>query len=118
MIIWIALGLGIAGVCVWLVVRAVLTSGITGGPDKLFGDQQLKTAVALIELHHVRFGRYPDRLRDLKFTGSWDQIAIQSVTYHPDADRTAYFLEVQRGWIGNPILEMPPEFWEGTGLRS
>jgi hypothetical protein len=39
------------------------------GPDNMFGDQHLKTAVALIELHKVRYGKYPDSLRDLRFTG-------------------------------------------------
>ncbi len=48
----------------------------------MFGDQHLKTAVALIELHKVRFGKYPDTLRDLKFTGQWDQLALQSVGYY------------------------------------
>jgi hypothetical protein len=42
-----------------LAVRSVVESGITRGPDNLFGDQHLKTAVALIELHKVRFGKYP-----------------------------------------------------------
>jgi hypothetical protein len=32
-------------------VRSIMASGITKGPDAMFGDQHLKTAVALIELH-------------------------------------------------------------------
>jgi hypothetical protein len=52
-----------------------------------FGDQHLKTTVALVELHKVRYGKYPDSLSDLKFTGQWDQIALQSVRYYPNADR-------------------------------
>jgi hypothetical protein len=31
-------------------------------------------------LHKVRYGKYPDSLSDLKFTGEWDQIALQSVS--------------------------------------
>lgn len=96
-------------------VRSVVESGITKGPDNLFGDQHLKTAVALIELHKVRYGKYPNSLSDLKFTGQWDQIAIQSVRYYPNVDRTAYFVEVERGWVGKPTMEMPDEFWKGTG---
>jgi hypothetical protein len=46
-----------------------MTSGITKGPDNMFGDQHLKTAVAPIEFHKVRYGKYPDSLRDLRFTG-------------------------------------------------
>lgn len=84
----------------------------------MFGDQNLKTAVALIELHKVRYGRYPDSLRDLKFTGLWDQSGLQSVRYYPNVDRTAYYIEVERGWVGMPKLQMPPEFWQGTGYSE
>ena len=39
-----------------LAARAVIiASGITRVPDNLFGDQHLKTTVALIELHKVRY---------------------------------------------------------------
>jgi hypothetical protein len=98
-----------------LALHVIGMSGITKGPDNLFGDQHLKTAVALIELHKVRFGRYPSSLADLKFTGAWDPIALQNVSYYPNADRTAYYIEVKRGWIGKPDLKMPDEFWRGTG---
>jgi hypothetical protein len=48
--------------------------------DNQFGDHQhLKTTVALLALHKVRYGKYPDSLADLKFTGLWDQIALQRV---------------------------------------
>lgn len=99
----------------FLVVRSIIASGITKGPDKMFGEQHLKTAVALIELHKVRYGKYPDNLRHLKFTGQWDQIALQSVAYFPNADSSHYYVEVQRGWVGRPNLQMPDEFWRGTG---
>lgn len=98
-----------------LIFRSIIASGVTAGLDSTFGDQHLKTAVALIELHKIRYGKYPDSLSDLKFTGQWDQIASQSVRYYPNADRTAYYIEVERGWVGKPNLEMPPEFWRGTG---
>jgi hypothetical protein len=101
-----------------LAVRSVLESGITRGPDNLFGEQHLKTAVALIELHKVRFGKYPGSLSDLKFTGQWDQIALQSVRYYPNADGTAYYIEVEQGWIGKPDLEMSDAFWRGTGYSK
>ena len=103
---------------VWMLIHAVLTSGITAGPDNMFGDQNLKTAVALIELHKVRFGKYPDSMSDLKFTGQWDQMAITSVSYYPNKDRTAYYVEVERGWVGKPTFQMPAEFWHGTGYDS
>lgn len=85
------------------------------GPDAQFGDQHLKTTVALVELHKVRYGRYPETIRDLKFTGAWDPIAINAVSYRTNADGSRYCVEVERGWVGKPHLEMPPEFWRGTG---
>jgi hypothetical protein len=99
-------------------IQSLIASGISKGPDAMFGDQHLKTAVALIELHKVRYGRYPDSLRDLKFTGQWDKIALRSVSYYPNEDRTAYYIEVEQGWIGKPTLEMPGEFWKGTGYSE
>ena len=93
----------------------VVRSGVTAGPDKLFGDQHLKTAVALIELHKVRNGEYPATLDDIKFEGGWDIAALKSVSYRANADRTAYYIEVERGWIGKPKLEMPEGFWRNTG---
>jgi len=102
----------------FLAYRSIIASGITRGPDNMFGDQHLKTTVALIELHKVRFGKYPGTLSELKFTGQWDQIALQSVRYYTNADRTAYYVEVERGWIGKPDLEIPADFWRGTGYTT
>jgi hypothetical protein len=96
-------------------VHALVQPGGISYFDNKFGDQHLKTVVALLELNKARYGRYPDSLSDLKFTGEWDQIALQSVRYYPNADRTAYYVEVARGWIGKPDLKMPEEFWRGTG---
>jgi len=81
----------------------------------MFGDQHLKTVVALVELHKVRYGRYPETLRDLKFLGGWDPIAIDAVSYSANSDRTKYCVQVERGWVAKPKLQMPAEFWRGTG---
>jgi hypothetical protein len=78
-------------------IRSVIASGITKGPDNMFGDQNLRTAVALIELHKVRYGNYPDSLQDLRFLGQWDQIALNSVSYYPNENHSAYYIEVERG---------------------
>jgi len=96
-------------------VYVIITSGLTKGVDNQFGDQNLKTAVALIELHKIRYGKYPASLKDLKFTGQWDQIALNSVRYHANPAGNAYYIEVERGWMGKPTLTMPSEFWRGTG---
>jgi hypothetical protein len=104
-----AVGLGITAVSVY-------RSGFWRGPDAQFGDQHLKTAVALIELHKVRHGQYPASLGDLTFVGEWDRIALSSVSYHVNSAQTKYCVEVERGWVGKPRLNVPPEFWQGTGF--
>jgi hypothetical protein len=117
--LWVLLIIGVLVVIGSIMAcRALVASGITSGFDNKFGDQYLKTAVALVELHKVRFGRYPDSLRDLKFIGEWDQIALMSVRYYPSPNRDAYYIEVERGWIGKPTFTVPPEFWKGTGYSS
>ena len=94
---------------------AVFRSGFWRGPDAQFGDQHLKTAVALIELHKVRHGQYPASLDDLMFVGEWDRIALNAVSYHANPTQTKYCVQVERGWIAKPRLEVPPGFWQGTG---
>jgi hypothetical protein len=49
--------------------------------DAKFGDQHFKTAISLVELHKIRSGVYPESLKDLKFTGDWDALALSSVEY-------------------------------------
>jgi len=106
--------IGLAGIVVG--VLTFMRSGITQPLDNLFGDQHLKTTVALVELHKLRNGRYPSTLSDLRFTGEWDQIALSSVVYCTNNDQSKYFIEVQRGWVAHPELKMPAEFWQGTGF--
>jgi hypothetical protein len=80
----------------------------------MFGDQHFKTAIALVELHRVRTGTYPSSLRDIKYTGDWDAIAINSVEYQK-LD-TGYQLNLTRGWLGKPEITYPPAFWQGLGV--
>jgi hypothetical protein len=82
--------------------------------DARFGDQHFKTAISLVELHKVRTGAYPQKLSDLTFIGEWDAIALNSVEYKQLA--TGYELNVTRGWVGQPELVYPKEFWQGLGL--
>lgn len=84
--------------------------------DAKFGDQSFKTVISLIELHKTRFGHYPDSLGELKYTGDWDPIAINSVRYRRVGD--GYELNIVRGWVGQPTLSYPPDFWHGLGLVS
>jgi hypothetical protein len=117
-VIWVCVGVAVLVLCGVLAIHFIVKAGITSAPDNVFGDQHLKTAVALIELHKVRYGSYPASLSHLKFIGQWDPIALQNVRYYPNANRTAYYVEVERGWVGRPDLKMPDEFWRGTGYTT
>lgn len=117
LIIVIVLG-AIAVAAVANTFTALSQFGSASGVDQLFGEQHLKTVVALLELHKTRYGVYPASLDDLKFTGQWDQAALMNVRYSPNPDRTAYYVEVTRGWLGRPELTLPAEFWQGTGYRA
>lgn len=110
-----ALLLVLVVVGVVLGVRFFSKHGLTEPMDRKFGDQNLKSTVAMLELHKIRFGRYPDSLRDIKYTGDWDQIWIRGMRYYPSNDRQSYYVDVHRGWVGKPTLVMPAEFWQNTG---
>jgi hypothetical protein len=81
-----------------------------------FGDQYFKTAVALIELYHLRNGVYPASLKDLSYTGDWDQIALGSVSYQR-LDK-GYELDITNGWVGKPQLQYPAGFWTNLGVMK
>lgn len=110
----VALMAAVGGGALFLLLR----SGITGPIDNKFGDQHLKTTVALVELHKTRFGHYPQQLSDLRFTGEWDAIALHATDYCTNANQAAYYVEVRRGWAGKPTLAMPDDFWVGTGYDA
>ncbi len=119
-ILWVALGVIVFFiVCggIYVGVKAIINTGITKGPDHMFGDQHLKTSVALIELHKVRYGKYPEKLSDIKHTGQWDMMHLHSVYYISSKDLQSYYIEVTRGWAGKPEdLALPDDFWQGTGF--
>lgn len=113
----VALCLALTG-CQWLGFRGYListsASGDTRALEALVGDQYFKTAVALVELHKVRYGEYPNSLQDLKFTSAFDKAAINAVEYHKLAN--GYELNLVRGIKERPELSYPPDFWRGLGL--
>lgn len=97
-----------------LPVLLLVSCAFQADADKKFGDQNFKTAIALIELHKTRFGQYPEELSDLRYTGDWDAMAVNSVEYKKLPD--GYELNVTRGWVGKPDLAYPPKFWNGLGI--
>ncbi len=107
----------LSGIGIFQAFKMLKQSGITKGPDAMFGDQNLKSSVAMIELHKLRYGTYPQTLTELQFKGQWDELYLNGVSYQVSEDRMSYFIEVTRGWIGKPTLNMPAEFWQGTGYN-
>jgi hypothetical protein len=113
--VWAFLVLRASVAPTYLVWKRSGVCGLTLPMDKKFGDQFLKSTVALLEIYKVRHGRYPDRLSDLDFAGDWDRLTLTKVAYRPNKDRTRYYVEVTSGWVCKPILHYPDEFWSGTG---
>jgi len=99
---------------VTIVLVALAGCGFQQEADAKFGDQHFKTVIALVELHKLRNGAYPESLQDLRFVGDWDAIALTSVDYKRVGG--GYELNVTRGWVGQPQLTYPAEFWRGLGL--
>ena len=110
--------LGVAGILIlWAIGFGIKNSEWAKNAGTMIGDQSLKTVVALVELHKTRYGEYPRSLADLHFTGEWDQMHINGVSYCSNADQTAYFVDVkERGVIRAPPVSTPDEFWRGTGF--
>jgi len=52
------------GLVIALVFAGAGCQRLTGEVDAKFGDQHFKTAVALVELYHVRHGVYPASLQE------------------------------------------------------
>lgn len=90
---------------------------LTQKADEVFGDQHFKTSIALIELHKIRHGQYPDSLDDLQYIGDWDQMALSAVKYKKNTE--GYDLDLTQGWLSVPEkLNYPEEFWQGLGLKN
>ena len=99
-----------------VLAMAVASCNFKRQTDAKFGDQNFKTAVALVELYKIRHGVFPERLSDIDFLGEWDRLPIVSVAYSRLPD--GYELNLTRGWVGKPELRYPPDFWKGLGLKK
>jgi len=78
-------------------------------------DQRFKNVIALVELHRLRFGAYPDSLKDLQFLAPYDQASLQSVRYEKLPDGYALDIITPKGQ--KPGLSYPADFWQGLGIR-
>lgn len=85
-------------------------------------DMNFKNTIGLIEIHKLRYGTYPNSLKDIKFLSVWDTAAFSGVQY----------IKLESGYELNTVsqysdilndekkyedvgLHYPPEFWTGLG---
>ena len=93
----------------------VNTGEISPPLKKAMLDERFKTAIALIELHRIRFGNYPDALGDLQFLGWGDHGLEDSVRY--EKLQEGYALDILTASAEKPALSYPGDFWRGLGIR-
>lgn len=100
-------------------VREKMDEGMKFGQEML-ADQEFKKAIALIELHKLRNGSYPNSLSELEYLSAMDSSMFNSVQYvrHDSGYELNLTLEFP-SFNGNGItkvdLDYPPGFWEGLG---
>jgi hypothetical protein len=88
-------------------------------------------AVGQVELHRLRFGRYPDSLDDLRFlagadsgrvlgqsAAAWRNPSLAVVESTPADDGRSYEVRVKRPLGGTVPVGVPEEYWRGTGRRA
>ena len=78
-------------------------------------DQRFTTAIALLELHRLRFGTYPESFSDLQFVGVYDVRMLQGLRYEKLSE--GYSLDIVMRTGTTPDLSYPAEFWKGLGIR-
>jgi hypothetical protein len=88
-------------------------------------------AVGQVELHRLRFGRYPDTLDDLRYlagtesgrvlgqsAAAWRNPSLAVVEYTLGDDGRSYDILVKRPLGGTAPAGVPEEYWRGTGRRA
>ena len=91
---------------------------------RLVADQQFKQVLGQVELHKLRFGRYPESLGEIKFLSAFDSAAIRAVEY--------ILLDsvYELNYVGNGVTDLngqtqyvpdityKDEFWQGLGCSA
>ncbi|AYB35680.1 hypothetical protein D4L85_24185 [Chryseolinea soli] len=91
--------------------------------QKMLADQELKKAIAYIELHKLRNGSYPNALSDLKFLSAMDSSLFNSIEYTRLDSVYELNLNTEFSSFGGEgtkevPLKYPPEFWKGLGCAK
>ena len=88
--------------------------------QKMLADQELKKAIAYIELHKLRNGNYPNALSELKFLSAMDSSLFNSIEYTRLDSVYELNIKTEFASFGDEgkkevQLNYPPEFWKGLG---
>lgn len=90
----------------------------------LMADEQFKRALGAIELHKLRNGSYPAKLKDLQFLSALDTSMLAFVEYQRLDSGYELNMLMELPTVGtkhaNRVqLNYPPVFWKGLGcLKS
>ena len=79
-------------------------------------DQAFKTALAVIELHKIRYGLYPESLDEVQFLGDWDKAMPYYVEYK--LLENGYELNIIGDTKYFKRSDYPSDFWSGLGLQK
>ena len=89
----------------------------------MMADHTFKTALYSIEMHKVRYGVYPETLRELKFLTMSDSSFFHAVEYQK-LDK-GYELNLRQTYASvsgqtdiTINLDYPDEFWQGLGCEK
>ncbi|MCR6639884.1 MAG: hypothetical protein NVV82_13115 [Sporocytophaga sp.] len=103
-------------------VKKEMTEGLSGA-HQMMAEMEFKKAIAEIELHKLRNGRYPNSLSELKFLSPMDSSMISNVDY--TRLDSVYELNLKMEFVSldeketEPIkLQYPDEFWAGLGCAK
>jgi hypothetical protein len=99
-----------------------MDTALRDSQEKL-ADETFKDAIANIELHKVRFGKYPASLTDLRFLSAMDSMILQSVKYVRldsgyQLDFAGKYVSFNGETKDTVQLNYPREFWQGLGCRK
>ena len=77
-----------------------------------FEDQAYKDAIALVELHKLRNGQYPEKISHIEFKGDWDMLNLENVKYQRKDNGYTIIVE---GLLLDSV-KYPEKFYQGLGI--
>ena len=82
-----------------------------------FTYEHYTSTIACIELHKIRYGEYPQNLKELKFFGRWTEMAFRLMEYNK-VDNGYTLIPIMDFFGTKAILDYPDEFYQGLGVLN